>query len=85
MSFASPKIQNGFFMHEVLDALSSNQADTNQDGKTSSDEVGSFCFVQSGAQDRRTATVHSRSRQHQQGNPLPGVPHVNQVRPYSRT
>src|SRR5260370_9093351 len=38
MSFESPKIQNGFFTHEILEALPSSQADTNQDGRISIDE-----------------------------------------------
>ena len=42
MSFESPKIQNGFFTHEILEALASNQADANQDGKISIDELEAF-------------------------------------------
>ena len=42
MSFESPKIQNGFFTHEILEALGSKQADTNQDGKISIDELEAF-------------------------------------------
>jgi EF hand len=42
MSFESPKIQNGFFTHEILEALASSQADTNQDGKISMDELEAF-------------------------------------------
>jgi WD40 repeat protein len=42
MSFESPKIQNGFFTHEILEALASSQADTNQDGKISIDELEAF-------------------------------------------
>jgi hypothetical protein len=42
MSFESPKIQNGFFTHEILEALASGQADTNQDGKISIDELEAF-------------------------------------------
>jgi hypothetical protein len=42
MSFESPKIQNGFFTHEILEALGSAQADANQDGKISIDELEAF-------------------------------------------
>jgi hypothetical protein len=42
MSFESPKIQNGFFTHEVLEALGSRQADTNQDDRISVDELEAF-------------------------------------------
>ena len=42
MSFESPKIQNGFFTHEILEALTSSQADTNQDGRISIDELEAF-------------------------------------------
>lgn len=42
MSFESPKIQNGFFTREVLEALSSPEADTNRDGKISVDELEAF-------------------------------------------
>jgi hypothetical protein len=42
MSFESPKIQNGFFTHEILEALGSQQADTNRDGKISMDELEAF-------------------------------------------
>jgi uncharacterized caspase-like protein len=42
MSFESPKIQNGFFTHEILEGLASNQADSNQDGKISIDELEAF-------------------------------------------
>jgi hypothetical protein len=42
MSFESPKIQNGFFTHEILEALGSNQADANQDGRISIDELEAF-------------------------------------------
>jgi len=42
MSFESPKIQNGFFTHEILEALASNQADANQDGRISIDELEAF-------------------------------------------
>jgi uncharacterized caspase-like protein len=42
MSFESPKIQNGFFTHEILEALGSAQADTNQDGKVFIDELEAF-------------------------------------------
>jgi uncharacterized caspase-like protein len=42
MSFESPKIQNGFFTHEILEALASSQADSNQDGKISIDELEAF-------------------------------------------
>jgi WD40 repeat protein len=42
MSFESPKIQNGFFTHEVLEALASSQADRNQDGRISIDELEAF-------------------------------------------
>jgi uncharacterized caspase-like protein len=42
MSFESPKIQNGFFTHEILEALRSSQADANQDGKISIDELEAF-------------------------------------------
>lgn len=42
MSFESPKIQNGLFTREVIDALSSSQADTNRDGRISIDEIEAF-------------------------------------------
>ncbi len=42
MSFESPKIQNGFFTHEILEALHSSHADANQDGKISIDELEAF-------------------------------------------
>lgn len=42
MSFESPKIQNGFFTHEILEALGSSQADTNHDGRISVDELEAF-------------------------------------------
>ncbi len=42
MSFESPKIQNGFFTHQILEALGSKQADTNQDGNISIDELEAF-------------------------------------------
>jgi len=42
MSFESPKIQNGFFTHEVLEALSSSLADLNRDGRISVDELEAF-------------------------------------------
>lgn len=42
MSFESPEIQNGFFTHEVLEALSSSLADLNRDGRISVDELEAF-------------------------------------------
>lgn len=42
MSFESPKIQNGFFTHEVIEALASKDADTNRDGQISVDELEAF-------------------------------------------
>jgi WD40 repeat protein len=42
MSFESSKVQNGFFTHEILEALGSAQADANQDGKISIDELEAF-------------------------------------------
>jgi len=42
MSFESPKIQNGFFTHEILEALGSSQADLNRDGRISIDELEAF-------------------------------------------
>ena len=42
LSLESSKIQNGFFTHEILEALASSQADTNQDGKISIDELEAF-------------------------------------------
>jgi WD40 repeat protein len=42
MSFESPKIQNGFFTHEIVEGLSSTQADTNHDGMISVDELEAF-------------------------------------------
>lgn len=42
MSFESPKIQNGFFTHEVLEALSSSLSDLNRDGRISVDELEAF-------------------------------------------
>ena len=37
-----PKIQNGFFTHEILEALGSTQADLNRDGRISVDELEAF-------------------------------------------
>jgi WD40 repeat protein/uncharacterized caspase-like protein len=45
MSFESPKIQNGFFTHEVLAALGSAQADADHDGRISIDELEAFVSV----------------------------------------
>jgi hypothetical protein len=42
MSFESPEIQNGFFTHEVLEALSSSLADLNRNGRISVDELEAF-------------------------------------------
>jgi len=42
MSFESPKIQNGFFTHEILEALGSEQADLNRDRRISIDELEAF-------------------------------------------
>ena len=39
MSFESPSIQNGFFTHAIIDALTSKEADTNRDGQISVDEL----------------------------------------------
>jgi WD40 repeat protein len=41
-SFESPKIQNGFFTHEIIEALGSDQADLNRDGRISVDELEAF-------------------------------------------
>jgi WD40 repeat protein len=41
-SFESPKVQNGFFTHEILEALASSQADLNHDGRISIDELEAF-------------------------------------------
>jgi uncharacterized caspase-like protein len=64
MSFESPQIKNGFFTHEILEALRSNQADTNQDGKISIDEIEAFVSLRR-AEKRWMATACGRSRQHQ--------------------
>jgi uncharacterized caspase-like protein len=42
MSFESPKIQNGFFTHAIIEALNSKEADTNGDGQISVDELEAF-------------------------------------------
>ncbi len=42
MSLESSKIQNGFFTHEILEALSSKEADSNHDGRISVDELEAF-------------------------------------------
>jgi WD40 repeat protein len=42
MAFESSQIQNGFFTHEILEALSSEQADRNLDGRISVDELEAF-------------------------------------------
>jgi WD40 repeat protein len=41
-SFESPKIQNGFFTHEIVDALASGQADANRDGVITLDELQAY-------------------------------------------
>lgn len=38
----APKIQNGFFTHEILEGLGSEQADLNRDGRISIDELEGF-------------------------------------------
>lgn len=48
MSLESPKIQNGFFTHEVLEALSSKEADSNHDGQISVDELEAFVSLRVG-------------------------------------
>jgi hypothetical protein len=42
LSLESPKIQNGFFTHAILEALGSNLADTNHDGNISIDELEAY-------------------------------------------
>jgi hypothetical protein len=42
MSIESSQIQNGLFTHEVLEGLGSKQADLNQDGRISIDELEAF-------------------------------------------
>jgi len=42
MSFESPKIQNGFFTHEVIQALRTRDADTDHDGEVSVDELEAY-------------------------------------------
>ncbi len=42
MSFESPKIQNGFFTHEVIQALGTREADTDHDGDISVDELEAY-------------------------------------------
>lgn len=39
MAFESAQIQNGYFTHEILEALGSNEADRNLDGRISVDEL----------------------------------------------
>ncbi|HZP06988.1 MAG TPA: hypothetical protein VFB43_18965 [Terracidiphilus sp.] len=41
-SLESPKLQNGVFTHEILEALGSQQADLNHDGRISIDELEAF-------------------------------------------
>lgn len=42
MAFESAQIQNGYFTHEILEALGSNVADRNLDGRISVDELEAF-------------------------------------------
>jgi hypothetical protein len=42
MAVESSKIQNGFFTHEILEALGSEEADRNLDGRISVDELEAF-------------------------------------------
>ncbi len=42
MAFESSQIQNGYFTHEILEALGSNEADRNLDGRISVDELEAF-------------------------------------------
>jgi len=42
LSFESPKIQNGVFTSEIVDALSSGKADTNRDGTITLDELQAY-------------------------------------------
>jgi len=42
MSFESTKIQNGFFTHEVIQALRTRDADTDHDGEVSVDELEAY-------------------------------------------
>ena len=42
MAFESSQIQNGFFTHEILEALGSAEADRNLDGRISVDELEAF-------------------------------------------
>jgi WD40 repeat protein len=42
MAFESSQIQNGFFTHEILEALGSDEADRNLDGRISVDELEAF-------------------------------------------
>jgi WD40 repeat protein len=42
MSLESSKIQNGLFTHEVVEALGSEEADLNRDGRISIDELEAF-------------------------------------------
>jgi len=42
MAFESAQIKNGFFTHEILEALGSNEADRNLDGRISVDELEAF-------------------------------------------
>lgn len=42
MAFESSRIENGFFTHEILEALGSEQADRNLDGRISVDELEAF-------------------------------------------
>ncbi|MGA9671506.1 MAG: caspase family protein, partial [Terracidiphilus sp.] len=50
LSIESSKIQNGVFTHAILEALGSNQADTDHDGKISVDELEAFVTLQVGLQ-----------------------------------
>jgi WD40 repeat protein len=42
LSFESPKIQNGFFTREIVEALASGQADANRDGSITLGELQSY-------------------------------------------
>jgi len=42
MSLESPALRNGFFTHEILEALQSADADSNKDGEISIDEMEAF-------------------------------------------
>jgi WD40 repeat protein len=49
MSFESPKIQNGFFTHEIIQALRTREADTDHDGEVSVDELEAYVTLNVGS------------------------------------